>query len=56
MIKLFEDELISTGKVPARYLRDLNEIVEAKQKHDLKKLTKTDIEKQEKEVRACLNS
>jgi len=25
---LFEDELISTGKVPSRYLRDLNEIVE----------------------------
>jgi uncharacterized protein (UPF0332 family)/predicted nucleotidyltransferase len=30
IIKLFEDELISTGKVPARYLRDLNEIVESK--------------------------
>ncbi len=44
IIKLFEDELISTGKVPARFLRDLNEIVEAKTKHDQKKLTKTDIE------------
>jgi uncharacterized protein (UPF0332 family)/predicted nucleotidyltransferase len=44
MIKLFEDELISTGKVPARYLRDLNEIVEAKRKHDAGKLDKTDIE------------
>jgi uncharacterized protein (UPF0332 family)/predicted nucleotidyltransferase len=44
IIKLFEDELISTGKVPARYLRDLNEIVEAKRKHDGKKLTKNDIE------------
>lgn len=44
ILKLFEDELISTGKVPARYLRDLNEIVEAKKKHDAKKLTKTDIE------------
>ncbi len=48
MVKLFEDELISTGKVPARYLRDLNEIVDAKQKHDQKKLTKTDIEKARK--------
>ncbi|MBT4935618.1 hypothetical protein HOL21_02530 [Candidatus Woesearchaeota archaeon] len=48
IIKLFEDELISTGKVPARYLRDLNEIVEAKTKHDAKKLTKTDIEKARK--------
>lgn len=44
ILKLFEDELISTGKVPARYLRDLNEIVEAKKKHDTGKLTKTDIE------------
>jgi len=48
LIKLFEDELISTGKVPARYLRDLNEIVEAKSKHDKKKLTKNDIEKARK--------
>ncbi len=44
IIKLFEDELISTGKVPARHLRDLNDIVEAKRKHDQKKLTKADIE------------
>src|SRR3990167_3999 len=48
LIKLFEDELVSTGKVPARFLRDLNEIIEAKQKHDQKKLTKTDIEKARK--------
>lgn len=48
LIKLFEDELITTGKVPARYLRDLQEILEAKQKHDQKKLTKTDIEKARK--------
>jgi uncharacterized protein (UPF0332 family)/predicted nucleotidyltransferase len=48
IIKLFEDELISTGKVPARYLRDLNEIVEAKNKYDKKKLTKNDIEKARK--------
>ncbi len=44
IIKLFEDELISTGKVPARYLRDLNDIVEAKRKYDQKKLDKVDIE------------
>ncbi|MDP3734504.1 MAG: nucleotidyltransferase domain-containing protein [Nanoarchaeota archaeon] len=48
IVKLFEDELISTGKVPARYLRDLNEIIEAKRKYDLKKLTKNDIEKARK--------
>ncbi|MBS3124515.1 hypothetical protein J4437_07865 [Candidatus Woesearchaeota archaeon] len=44
IIKLFEDELISTGKVPARYLRDLNDIIEAKKKQDAKKLSKADIE------------
>ena len=44
IIKLFEDELISTGKLPARYLRDLNEIVDAKRKHDSNKLDKADIE------------
>jgi len=48
LIKLFEDELVSTSKVPARFLRDLNEIIEAKHKHDQKKLTKTDIEKARK--------
>ncbi|MBI2103322.1 hypothetical protein HYT55_05750 [Candidatus Woesearchaeota archaeon] len=48
ILKLFENELISTGKVPARFLRDLNEIVEAKKKHDSGKLTKTDIEKARK--------
>ncbi len=48
IIQLFEKELISTGKVPARYLRDLQEIVEAKKKHDQKKITKADIEKARK--------
>ncbi len=48
LIKLFEDELIATGKIPARYLRDLNEIVEAKRKQDKKQLTKADIEKARK--------
>ncbi len=48
VIRLFEDELVSTGKVPARYLRDLDEIVEAKKKYDKDKLTKSDIEKARK--------
>ena len=48
VINLFEKELISTGKVPARYLRDLQEIVDAKKKHDQKKITKADIEKARK--------
>ncbi len=48
IIALFEKELISTGKVPARYLRDLQEIIDAKKKHDQKKITKADIEKARK--------
>ncbi|MBI2666389.1 hypothetical protein HYX13_02140 [Candidatus Woesearchaeota archaeon] len=48
IIKLFEEELISTGKVPAHLLRDLNEIVEAKNKYDAKKLDKSDLEKARK--------
>ncbi len=48
IIKLFESELISTGKIPARYLRDLNEILQAKKKYDEGKLTKNDIEKARK--------
>ncbi len=48
IINLFEKELIATGKVPARYLRDLQEIVDAKKKQDQKKLDKTDIEKARK--------
>jgi len=48
IIKLFESELISTGKVPARFLRDLDEIVDAKKKYDDNKLTKNDIEKARK--------
>lgn len=48
ILKTFEDQLISTGKIPARYLRDLHEIVEAKKKHDEHKLSKNDIEQARK--------
>ena len=48
IVKLFEDELISTGKIPARYLRDLNEIIDSKRKQDAGKLTKSDLEKARK--------
>ncbi len=44
IISIFEKELVTTGKVPARFLRDLQEIVDAKKKYDLKKLDKNDIE------------
>ncbi len=44
IVSIFEKELIHTGKVPARFLTDLNEIVEAKHKFDKGKLAKTDME------------
>ncbi|MBI2572778.1 hypothetical protein HYV86_02875 [Candidatus Woesearchaeota archaeon] len=48
ILRIFEKELITTGKVPARYLRDLQEIAEAKEHYEKKKLTKADIEKARK--------
>ena len=48
MIKLFENELISKAKVPAKWLRELNEIVAAKKKFTQGKLTKAEIEKARK--------
>jgi len=51
IIKLFEDKLISSGKIPAKFLRILNEIVKAKKDYDDKKLTKTEVEKVKKSSR-----
>lgn len=48
LISTFEDKLISTGKIPTRFLRLLNEFLEAKKAYDAGKLTKTDLEKTRK--------
>lgn len=48
IIKIFEDELVTSGKVPARYVRDLKEIVDAKKSFDQGKLTKAEIEQARK--------
>jgi len=48
LINLFENELISSGKVPAKWLRELNEVVDAKRKFDAKKITKSEVEKARK--------
>ena len=45
VVKVFEDELISQGKIPAKFLRILNEIIQAKKDYDEKKLTKVEVEK-----------
>jgi len=48
VVKLFEDKLISQGKIPAKFLRILNEIINAKKDYDDKKLTKVEVEKVKK--------
>jgi len=45
IIKVFEDEMISKGKIPSKFLRILNEIIKAKKDYDEGKLTKTEVEK-----------
>lgn len=45
IVKVFEDELVSQGKIPAKYLRLLNELLEAKKDYDNGKLTKAEAEK-----------
>ena len=49
IVKIFEDKLISQGKIPAKFLRILNEIVKAKKDYDEKKLSKVEVEKVKKD-------
>ena len=51
IVKIFEDEMISQGKIPAKYLRTLNLIVKAKKDYDRKTLTKTEVDKVRKQSR-----
>jgi len=45
VVKLFENELVSHGKIPAKFLRILNEVLQAKKDYDAKKLTKSEVER-----------
>ncbi len=49
VVNLFENELISQGKIPAKFLRILNEIIQAKKDYDEKKLTKSEVDKVQKD-------
>ncbi len=51
VVKIFEDEMISQGKIPAKFLRILNEIIKAKKDYDDNKLTKSEVEKVKKSSR-----
>ncbi|RJQ22515.1 hypothetical protein C4580_00495 [Candidatus Woesearchaeota archaeon] len=47
---VFEEKLIATGKVPAKYLRTLHDLVKSKGLFDAGKLGKNDLEKVRKET------
>ena len=49
VVKVFEDKLISQGKIPAKFLRILNEVIKAKKDYDEKKLTRMEVEKVKKD-------
>ncbi|MDP7141350.1 MAG: nucleotidyltransferase domain-containing protein [Candidatus Woesearchaeota archaeon] len=51
IVNTFENEMISLGKIPAKFLRILNTIIKAKKDYDEKKLTKPEVEKVKKESR-----
>ncbi|MDP3989759.1 MAG: hypothetical protein Q8Q01_00975 [archaeon] len=44
VVSSFEEELVTSGKIPAKYLRDVKEVISAKEKFEKGKLDKTDIE------------
>jgi predicted nucleotidyltransferase/uncharacterized protein (UPF0332 family) len=54
IIKIFEDEMIAKGKIPAKFLRILNEIVQAKKDYDDHKLSKNEVEKVKKGSRELI--
>jgi len=51
---MFKDALIDLGKVPDKYLRILEDIVQAKKDYDNDKLTKHEVEKVKKESRKLI--
>ena len=51
LVKVFEDVMISSGKVPARLLRLLNDVMEAKKNFDAKKVSKNEVEHVKKSSR-----
>ncbi len=44
IVRIFEDEVVTKGIIPQKFLRILREIEKAKKDYDAKKLTKTDLE------------
>src|SRR3989338_8090367 len=44
IIKVFEQELVHTGRIPEKFLRILNEVIKAKKDYDANKLTRADVQ------------
>jgi len=49
LVSVFEDEMISKNRIPAKFLRMLNSIIKAKKDYDAKKLNRAEIEKVKKD-------
>jgi len=54
LVNTFEDELISHGKIPAKFLRQLHAVFSAKKDYDTGKLTKAEVEKVKKESKELI--
>ena len=54
IVKIFEDEMISKGKIPANFLSILNELIKAKKDYDEGKLTKNEVENVKKNSRSFI--
>jgi predicted nucleotidyltransferase/uncharacterized protein (UPF0332 family) len=48
LVSTFEDKLIATGKVPAKYLRSVHDMIDAKKDYDAGKISKLDLQKARK--------
>ena len=46
---IFEEKMIASGKVPAKFLRTLHDLIKAKADYDTGKLTKTEVDKTRKD-------
>jgi uncharacterized protein (UPF0332 family)/predicted nucleotidyltransferase len=56
LLHVFEERLIATGKLPAKLLRSLHAVMEAKDEYDAGKLGKADVEKARKEANELLRA
>ncbi len=56
LVKVFEDKMISSGKIPAKLLRVLNAVMKAKNDYDENKITKALIEKTKKDANLLIRS